>query len=156
MDTVSGSYGLSGAADTIIVLDRRAAGVVLDVRGRDVESAELAIQFSKDTCRWTVLGGAAEVHRSNERARVLAALEQAGEPLGVKDIMTAIGRTDRNAVDQLLYKMATAGEIERAGRGKYQTAGKNGKKERSGDPATDFAGNNGNLTNLTDLTRGGE
>jgi hypothetical protein len=40
-------------------------------------------------------------------------------------IMAAIGRTDRNAVDQLLHKMRKAGEIEVAGRGLY-TLGKIG------------------------------
>jgi hypothetical protein len=73
MDTVSGSFGLVGAADTIIVIERRSQGTVLDVRGRDVESAELAIEFNKQTCRWTLLGSAADLHKSDERAHVLAA-----------------------------------------------------------------------------------
>lgn len=93
-------------------------GAVL-VRGRDVESAELAIQFKKDTCRWTLLGSAADVHRSDERARVLAVLAEAKEPLTPKEIMVATGRSDRNAVDQLLYRMVQAGDITKVTRGKY-------------------------------------
>src|SRR6516164_373352 len=68
METVSGSYGMTGAADTILVLALKACGVILDIRGRDVESAELAIEFNKDTCRWRVLGNATEVHVSEQRA----------------------------------------------------------------------------------------
>src|SRR6266446_4424016 len=49
IDTVSGSFGLVGAADTIIVIERRNQGCVLDVRGRDVEAAEFAIAFDKST-----------------------------------------------------------------------------------------------------------
>ena len=48
METVSGSFGISGAVDTILVLANKASGTVLDVRGRDVESREFAIEFSKN------------------------------------------------------------------------------------------------------------
>jgi len=51
METVSGSYGISGAVDTILVMANRPNGAVLDIRGRDVESAERAIEFDKQTCR---------------------------------------------------------------------------------------------------------
>jgi AAA domain len=111
MDTVSGSFGLVGAADTIVVIERRSQGVVLDVRGRDVESAELAIQFNKATCRWTVLGSAVDVHRSDQRGRILAALAESADPLSPKEIMLAVGREDRNAVDQLLFRMVKAGDL---------------------------------------------
>ena len=39
-DTVSGSLGLTGAADTIAIMKRDAGGVTLYVRGRDVEEFE--------------------------------------------------------------------------------------------------------------------
>src|SRR5262249_5421693 len=67
METVSGSFGITGAADTILVMANKASGAVLDVRGRDVESNEFAIEFSKETCRWRILGNATEVHVSGER-----------------------------------------------------------------------------------------
>jgi hypothetical protein len=65
---VSGTFGLAGAADTIIVIERRSSGWIFDVRGRDVTAEELGAKFDKDTCRWTILGNAAEVHRSTERS----------------------------------------------------------------------------------------
>src|SRR5262245_34492551 len=37
METVSGSYGISGAVDTILVMANQPNGAVLDIRGRDVE-----------------------------------------------------------------------------------------------------------------------
>jgi RecA-family ATPase len=48
-DTVSGSHDLTGAADTILILKRSADGVTLCARRRDIEEAELAVQFNRDT-----------------------------------------------------------------------------------------------------------
>jgi len=152
MDTVSGSFGLVGAADTIVVIERRGQGAVLDVRGRDVESAELAIQFNKDTCRWTLLGSAADVHRSDERARVLTVLAAAKEPLTPKETMVATGRSDRNAVDQLLFRMVQANDIAKVARGKYALPSKIDKKESSDQQPTNITAETGNLTSLTHLT----
>jgi hypothetical protein len=81
METVNGSYGITGAADTVIVMANKGGGTVLDVRGRDVEAAELAIEFNKNTCRWTILGTAAEVHQSDQRKAIIAALVESGEPM---------------------------------------------------------------------------
>ena len=156
MDTVSGSFGLVGAADTIIVIERRGQGAVFNVRGRDVESAELVIQFDKETCRWTLLGSATEVHRSAERARLLAVMAEAKEPLSPKEIMVATGRSDRNAVYQLLFRMVQAGDIAKVARGKYLLPNKIDKKGILDQQQTDIAEENGNLTDLTDLTGGPE
>ncbi len=150
METISGSFGISGAADTILVLANKASGTVLDVRGRDVESRELAIEFSKESCRWRILGTATEVHMSDQRGRVLAALEDADEGLAVAEIVVAAQLRSRNAADILLFKMAKAGTIERVKRGVYglpgtvaklaaKNSGKIGKKERSGNQATETA-----------------
>jgi RecA-family ATPase len=86
-DTVSGSLGLTGAADTIAIMKRQGGAVTLHVRGRDVEEAEKALQFDRATCRWTIIGEASEVRRSDERGRVLTALEDAGEPLPISEIL---------------------------------------------------------------------
>lgn len=148
MDTVSGSFGISGAADTILVMASKSSGSVLDVRGRDVESKELAIEFNKDTCRWRILGSAAEVHISDERARVLAALADAPEGLAAGEIKVEAQLRNRNSTDILLSKMTKAGEIERVKRGVYGlvgtlaklaaiNTGKKGKKERSVSEVTE-------------------
>jgi hypothetical protein len=49
---------------------------------------------------------------------VLAALGEWLKPLSANDIAMATGRT-RNAIDSLLHRMVTDGEVERAGRGRY-------------------------------------
>jgi len=118
METVSGSFGLTGAVDTVLVMANKASGSVLDVRGRDVESAEFAVQFNAETCRWTVLGAAAEVHVSEQRAKVIAALKEADAPMTVAALMQATWMK-RNALDLLLGRMAKVGEINRVKTGLY-------------------------------------
>jgi RecA-family ATPase len=81
-DDVSGTLGLTGAADTIIVLKRHSAMVKVFVRGRDIEEAEFAAEFNRNTCRWRLVGDAAEVFRSQERQAIIAALKGAGKDEG--------------------------------------------------------------------------
>jgi hypothetical protein len=119
VDSVSGTLGLSGCADTIMVLNRTSQGTSLYVRGRDVEEAEHAVSFDKHTCRWTILGDAAEIHRSNERSRILSLLEQATEPMKPQQIAAAAGMSPNN-VHQLLHKMVSDGQVFKAGPGKYR------------------------------------
>jgi hypothetical protein len=126
IDKVSGTFGLVGAADTIIVIERRGGGWVLDVRGRDVTADELAAEFSKTSCRWTILGPAAEVHRSAERNAVLIVFEDAkGAPLTVADVTAGLevsqtqSQTSPAAVRQILSRMVKNGDLRRLGRGKY-------------------------------------
>jgi hypothetical protein len=158
-DTVSGTQGLIGAADTIWVIKRRASGTTLHVRGRDVEESEKAMEFNKTTCRWTILGPAAEIQRSNERARALAALHEAGEPLSVNEIKEAAQLRNRNAADLLLGKMARDGEIKRVDRGRYAippTTGQIGQTERLNGQAIDVPNGSGDLSNLSALSVSGD
>jgi hypothetical protein len=131
-DMVSGTNGLAGAADTILVLKRQAGNVTLYARGRDIEESETACQFNKSSCRWTLLGEADEIHSSGQREAILETLVPAGDAgLHISEIMAGVQRTDRNAVDQLLFKMQRDGEITRIKRGVYALPDKIGKKERS-------------------------
>lgn len=130
-DMVSGTNGLSGAADTILVLRKQSGKVTLYAKGRDIDEKETACAFNKETCRWTLLGEAEAVHGSGERSAVLEALKAAdGAQLPIAEIMAATERRDRNAVDQLLFKMQRDGDLVRVKRGVYGLPGKNGKKER--------------------------
>lgn len=144
-EKVSGTLGLSGAADTTIILDRDQNGCTLYGRGRDIEEIETAVMFDRPTCRWTVLGKAADVRRTDERADILSNLIDATEPMNPRDISIACGMA-RNSVDQLLFKMAKAGEVLKVGRGRYvhpdrgdlippspSTPRKNDKKIRTGE-----------------------
>ena len=118
-DTISGTLGLTGAADTILVMKRDTAGhVVLHGRGRDLEEIETAMRFEPERGLWTPLGSAAEVRRSDERNTILDALDDAGEPMSPADIAIATGMRAEN-VRFLLHKMMKAGEITKARYGRY-------------------------------------
>jgi hypothetical protein len=120
VEEISGTLGLSGSADAFLVLKRTGSGITLSGRGRDSEDVNLAVQFNDATCRWTILGDATEVHRSDQRASVLAALQDGPpEGLNVHEIMAEADIRSRDAADKLLQRMAKAAEIRRCGRGKY-------------------------------------
>ncbi len=117
-ETVSGTMGLTGAVDTALIFDRTSSGVTLYARGRDIEEIETAVTFDRDACRWVALGEPGEVRMSAERKEILDLLRNHSDPMGPKDIAVALGSTDAN-VRQTLKRMAEAGEVEKAARGKY-------------------------------------
>jgi hypothetical protein len=123
VEEISGTLGLGGAADAFLILKKSSAGATLIGRGRDTEDIDLAVQFSKSTCRWTILGEAAAVQRSGERARILAALTGADEGLGVAEIMALAPLDSRGNADRMLARMTDDGEIERLKRGLYGLPG---------------------------------
>jgi len=129
IDTVSGTLGLAGCADTVLVLNRSSRGTTLYVRGRDIEEAEHAVSFDKHACKWTILGEAADVQRSDQRGRILEALQGATETLSPQDIANATGML-RNNVDQLLFSMSKDGEVLKVARGRYRLPG----REDLGEP----------------------
>lgn len=133
LEALSGSNGLSACADTTLVLDRDGNGITLYVRGRDVDEKESALDFADGI--WTMKGDAAKIRMTTERQAILDALLDADEPMSPGELATA-SRMSRNNVDQLLYKMAKANEVQKVGRGRYQhpdraDPDKNDKKVRN-------------------------
>jgi hypothetical protein len=121
LDEISGSTGLSGAADGVLVLkrDRGRADAYLHVTGREIEEeAELALRWDPDTVGWTLVGDAAEYRLNEERAEVLRVLEEAGEAMGPREVSDALG-ADYNATRQRLYHMGRSGEVQVVSRGRY-------------------------------------
>jgi hypothetical protein len=116
LEALSGSNGLSACADTTLLLDRDGNGITLYVRGRDVEERESAMSFLSGT--WNLIGEAAEVRRTHERSRILSTLLTADGGMGPGEVAIA-AEMPRNNVDQLLFKMAKAGEVRKIGRGHY-------------------------------------
>jgi hypothetical protein len=119
LEMLSGSNGLSGAADTILVLSRDAQGMTLYGRGRDIEEVETAI--SRDDGAWRILGDADEVRKSDQRRTIIGVLREARDPMGPTDVATATGMKEPN-VRSLLGKMAKGGEILKEARGRYTIA----------------------------------
>jgi len=160
-DTVSGTLGLTGAVDTILILTKKRDVRTLHVRGRDIEEdTSLEMKFGKEDCRWSVVRTLADQQAarvSSERTAILNALAGTdSEGLAVSEIMAATGSRNRNATDILLFKMRHAGEIIRVKRGVYahpekvgKRERKDGKKERSERQHTENTRLNGNLSDLS-------
>ncbi|MGB3044601.1 MAG: AAA family ATPase [Xanthobacteraceae bacterium] len=118
-DRVNGTGGISGAADTTLIMARNDDGLVeLYGRGRDIEEIETAITFDKMTCRWNVRGDAKAVHMSDTASRILRAMEEMDGPSGPTAIAVAAG-VKANDVKQHLPRLAKDGKVERAGRGQW-------------------------------------
>jgi hypothetical protein len=157
-DTVSGTLGLTAGADATLIMKRKSTSVVLYAQGRDIDESETAIQFDKATCRWTVLGPAAEVHRSQERTLVIDAFKWAREgSLSTREIMFHAEIKSRSAADTILSRMVRDGEIRRVGTGRYalfcstSDSGKIGQKESSNGQGSDLTGETADLSDLSDL-----
>jgi hypothetical protein len=123
IDTISGSLGLAGCADTSAILSRTSKGTTLYLRGRDVEEQEHAVVFNAENCRWSILGDASEVQQSYARSQILTAL------MGATDLMTpaeiaSVVSLNLNNVNQRLHHMIRDGEVIKAKRGLYAHAGR--------------------------------
>lgn len=108
-DEVSGTRGLTGAADTVLVIRRDSSGgpstrATLYGRGRDIPEIETSIEFSEETFRWKVLGDSWLVADTVERQQILDLLHDVGEPMKLADIAEALGKGKPN-VSNMLRKM---------------------------------------------------
>ena len=117
-DTISGTLGLNGAADTLLTLYREKSGaVILAGRGRDLPDFEKAMQFDPRTCRWRIEGDADEVRLSAERAALTKAMREVRRAK-LSEIAAEAGLHPKNA-SRLLLKMVRAGQARRYGHGEY-------------------------------------
>ena len=114
LDTVSGTTGLTGAVDSVLVLTRDGNGTTLHGRGRDIEEIEDAAVFDRETCLWRIKGKAEDVHRSDERSIILAAVKNASESLSTREITDLCGMS-YEAGRKMLTRMARAGDIDQVG-----------------------------------------
>jgi hypothetical protein len=115
-NTISGSTGITGAADTIMILDKPARNEptgTLFVSGRDIEELKGAVRFDRETGLWRWLGDDAELKMSNERREIRNILREAEGPLAPSDIAKLTGKRT-TAIHNLLTKMVAAGEVVKA------------------------------------------
>lgn len=130
IDSASGTKGLTGAVDAILVLSRRREENegLLSVTGRDVDERVYAITFSRGA--WTFDGGsldtAAEAARErraedglgDQSADIVAFIGTAGKAVTAATVADAVG-IKQDTAGRYLRRLATAGRIKREGRGQY-------------------------------------
>lgn len=119
-DSVSGTRGLTGAADTVLVLKRDSGTprTILYGRGRDVEEIETAFEFDRDSGTWRIVGAAHEIAKTDERQIILDCLRASANPLSAREISDILGKS-YDAIRRTVTRMVQAGEIDRKGQGQY-------------------------------------
>jgi hypothetical protein len=118
-DTVSGTLGLTGAPDTILILKHDSNGqLILHGRGRDLTEIEQAMEFNKDACTWAMLGDASQFRAETSRGGILAAMAEIGEPTTPNEV-AAMAHMKVNTARQTMLRLNRTGDIRRVGYGKY-------------------------------------
>ena len=120
LDRVSGTKGITGTADTILILDKNRddGKAELYVTGRDVADTRLALAFNGEVGSWVELGNAWEYQENNNKQAIIDALKKAGSPLSPA-ILTEMTGIKHNHIKQLVIRMVVKGDLEKAGRGAY-------------------------------------
>jgi archaellum biogenesis ATPase FlaH len=133
--TVSGSFGLTGAADGVLVLSRARnnRSATLTVIGRDVEEQELALEFTPDNFLWAVLGESKSIRQSDERKEILEILRDAEKPMTPGEIAVLVGRNS-NMTRVRLWRMRRDGDVAIFGKG-YHLPGYVSQPQHSQDSA---------------------
>jgi hypothetical protein len=116
--SVSGTYGITGSADTTLVIQRKRLETFgkFVVTGRDVQEVEEPVQFNGMT--WSAAPRSL-AEASFEQAEVYKVIEAEG-PIFPKAIADLIG-SSREAAQRLVEKLVAGGSVARA-RGGYVVA----------------------------------
>jgi hypothetical protein len=120
LESLSGTNGLTGAADCVMVLrrDNGTGNCVLYCRGRDIEECDRAVRFVPENGTWELLGDAGEIGKTNERQAILDVLRASDKPMNAREVSDILGKNYDN-VRRTLTRMAHNDEIAKAGRGLY-------------------------------------
>jgi hypothetical protein len=112
--SVSGTYGITGSADTIIAIKRKRTESfgLIQVTGRDVADAEIPVKF--DGLVWSSAPRSL-TESSFERQEILAVIEAEG-PIFAKEIADRIG-LERTSVQNMVAALVANGVVARATKG---------------------------------------
>lgn len=158
-DSVSGTLGLTGAADGSLVLVRQRGdgAAVLAVTGRDMPDNEFGLRF--DGGLWTFAGSAEEVRASAEQNEVMTALRPCGsDGATTKELAKEIGKNQqtlrfllRKLVDKQLVRVRNTKPPRYA-----VCDGVSGDERESSEESekTTNAANVANATNAANATNG--
>lgn len=117
-DTISGTHGLTGIFDTLMVLARHGTGAKLAAQGRDLDGYEKALERDRRTGGWIVNGEVVPLAKTGERQEVLDVLAKAAGPLTLSEIADAVGKKS-DAARHLLKPLVEEGFISQPRHGQY-------------------------------------
>ena len=127
-DEISGTSGITGAMDTMLVLKRgnNDNNGKLYVRGRDFKETTYNLIFDEKLCCWNVVEN--EIKTTAERKEIYDVLKEFGRTMQTKEIAEALDKKVPN-ISKLLNKMEMDKIIERPKYGFYKIPGE--KKEEN-------------------------
>jgi hypothetical protein len=128
LDKVSGTKGLTAAADNVVYLSHRLGGdgVVMDVRGRDLEGGTHRLSWDARLFSWMLdddpepvtPAGASPLSPSLTRALAAAnALVEREGAFTARELAVSLGMGSRGGAANLLADLERAGLVERIGQG---------------------------------------
>ncbi|MBA0127309.1 AAA family ATPase [Haloechinothrix sp. YIM 98757] len=117
---VSGTNGLTGAVDAVLVLERARgqADGVLHVTGRDVEEADYAMSFDAHAGAWTKLDGPASDHLMHDTRALITRFVRdypGQKPAAIAEAL----QLNAGTVRQTCRRMADAGQLHVNAQGTY-------------------------------------
>jgi RecA-family ATPase len=119
MDAASGTTGITGAADTIMLLQRGRGEVdaIISASGRDFEEREIALSFEQNG-GWVFKGPASDYRQSVERRQILQALREAISDASAAELSAVIGKK-ANTITYHLIALEKEGLIMKVKTGRY-------------------------------------
>lgn len=120
IDTISGTTGLTGAADTILIFkrDRHKTTATLAATGRDIDEDEILVEIDKDRLYWKCIGDSLLSTLSPERREIVRIIQGSTSPISSKEIADKLAKKE-DAVRQLVRKLNNDGVILKVKYGKY-------------------------------------
>jgi RecA-family ATPase len=141
-DNISGSTGLLGAVDAIIVMQRERGKDVASywITGKDIEATSRhAMVWKPETLSWVLEGDAEKYFESEERLEIEELLEAEKGLWGPKEIAEALGKKPAT-IRWLMTKMIKGenARVVRPSRGKYcHTTSPHNKESELGSEGAD-------------------
>ena len=120
LDLVSGTQGLAGAADSVLVLrrDRGQHDAILGVTGRDIEEAEHPLKFTPDTGSWSLLNGPVTDYRLGDTRRDVLHYLRRHDTATPSEVARGLDIPEGTA-KSTLFRMAKDNQVDTDGRGHY-------------------------------------
>lgn len=109
IDAILGTSGISGSADTILIIDKKSGKNILELIGKDVEPLSIAMSFKNGV--WRFKEPYTEMSITPEREEILELLKSEKREMRTSEIAEALGKKSNN-ISTMLKKMVADEKIK--------------------------------------------
>lgn len=152
LSSLNGSMGLSGAADSILLLKKDGFNAFLKVTGKDIEDRIFTLAINPDNWLFSI-DDAELIAIQGLQGDILRCLRKQNKPCRSKEIAQWIGKSDDagySSVRNQLKALRDKKRIECPSRGLYQLSVATFATSNTSHIATNVASSNPDETRLTD------